>query len=80
MDAAMLAVMDQVKRKLEESGGRVAKRAEAALAESLRAFYADLVTSLDALAAALDQPVDPAERDRLAAVLASLRSAAGAAV
>ncbi|MDI9260201.1 dynamin family protein [Alicyclobacillus sendaiensis] len=80
MDAAMPAVMDQVKRKLEESGGRVAKRAEAALAESLRAFYADLVTSLDALAAALDQPVDPAERDRLAAVLASLRSAAGAAV
>ncbi|WP_367306436.1 dynamin family protein [Alicyclobacillus acidocaldarius] len=80
MDAAMPAVMEQVKRKLDESGGRLAKHAELALVESLRAFYRDLAASLDTLAATLDEPVDPAERDRLVAVLTSLRSAEGAGV
>ncbi|WP_206831425.1 dynamin family protein [Alicyclobacillus fructus] len=75
MDAAMPAVMEQVKAKLDDAGGRLAAEAQAALAESLRRFYGDLAARLAALAADLDEPVDPSERERLASILASLQSA-----
>ncbi|WP_067849780.1 dynamin family protein [Alicyclobacillus mali (ex Roth et al. 2021)] len=80
MDAAMPAVMEQVKGKLDEVGGRLAERAKVALVDALSAFYGDLAASLETLAADLERPVDPAERDRLVAVRASLQSVEGRGV
>ncbi|SIS79300.1 dynamin family protein [Alicyclobacillus vulcanalis] len=76
MDAAMPAVLEQVKTKLDEVGGRLAEEAQRALVDSLSAFYDDLASSLDALAAQLEAPRDPAERDRLREVLSALRAGA----